>query len=195
MCSSYPLYSISNVQPHSHAFSFLTHNPISVRLTYAMRASFFATLVVAASAIFPALSTPLAYVVVPLNPAIPTDLFFVVYAVASLTSLRAISHLPHVTPPLSSRRGTAARTTALGALLLYVSPGLKIMRMTESLANLRSALCARRSFVVASRIILNVTSMNGDLTSVVLRHATTTLKLELLLCPTTVATRFYNFFG
>ena len=134
MCSPYPLYSISNVQPHSHAFSFLAHNPISVRLTYAMRASFFATLVVAASAIFPALSTPLGYVVVPLNPAIPTDLFFVVYAAASLTSLRAISHLPHVTPPLSSRRGTAARTTALGALLLYVSPGLRIMRMTESLA-------------------------------------------------------------
>ena len=166
-----------------------------MRLTYAMRASFFATLVVAASAIFPALSTPLGYVVVPLNPAIPTDLFFVVYAAASLTSLRAISHLPHVTPPLSSRRGTAARTTALGALLLYVSPGLKIMRMTESLANLRSALCASRSFFVASRIIiLKVTSKNGDLTSVVLRHATTTLKLELLLCPTTVATRFLQFF-
>jgi hypothetical protein len=104
-------------------------------LQHTMRASLFATLLLAVSVIAPALASPIRYVSLPLTPAISADLF-VAFATA-LTLFNAVPHLPHVTRIRTTAMRTRRKTPNVNSLMKSVALPKQVM-MTP---NPRPRLC------------------------------------------------------
>jgi hypothetical protein len=90
-----------------------------------MHASFFATLLLAASVVAPALASPLGYVVILLNLAISAKSF-----VAFAAALTSVPHFPHVTTPATAtiKHSNAAQRE----LLLRVTLGTRAWNWTQA---------------------------------------------------------------